>query len=52
MERQCNVLPVFGFNSANLDIALINPFFPFLLTKGRRTFCYQQSETVHVVEVR
>ena len=33
LERYCNVLPVFGFNSAKYDLNLVKSYFyPFLLT--------------------
>ena len=34
-ERYCNVLPVFGFNSANYDINLIKSFFSVILVNER-----------------
>ena len=34
LERYCNVLPVFGFNSAKYDLNLIKPYFlPFLVNE-------------------
>ena len=34
-ERYCNVLPVFGFNSANYDINLIKSYFLAILVNER-----------------
>ena len=34
-ERYCNVLPVFGFNSAKYDINLINSYLITILVNGR-----------------
>ena len=50
LKRYCNVLPVFGFNSAKYDLNLINPIcYPFLLTN--ETHCHQESEPVHLVQI-
>ena len=35
LERYCNVLPVFGFNSANSDITLIKTYLLPILINGR-----------------
>ena len=36
LERNCNILPVFGFNSAKYDIILIRSYLLPLLVNGRK----------------
>ena len=55
LERYCNVLPVFGFNSAVYDLDVMNHIIIFTpdsceRTKNR-THCPKEIKPVHVVQI-
>ena len=53
LERYCNFLQVFGFNSAKYDPKLIKIYLlPILIkNKRQRTYCYQEYQSVHIFQV-
>ena len=53
LERYCNVLPVFGFNSAKYDLNLIKTYLPPILINERdiEPHRHQESEPVHLVQI-
>ena len=55
LERYCNVLPAFCFNSAKYDLNLIKSYLlPFLVNERNNepTYCYQKSKSVYLVQIR
>ena len=54
LKRYCNVLPIFGFNSANYDLKLIKSFLLPVLVNERNfwTDYYHKNEPVFFVQFR
>ena len=51
LERYCNILPVFGFNSAKYDLNLIKPTcYPFLLTNETLNLLSSRKRTSYLVQ--
>ena len=52
LERYCNVLPIFGFNSAKYDLNLIESYLLHILVNERNIEpTVKKSESVYLVQV-